>query len=78
MLFYAIYFFEKYKLSKIKITFIYVEHDVENDLILEYQYLNNYKKELLQNISKIEKCENFNKNITKLCDYCAFQDKCEN
>ena len=78
LLFYAIYFFEKYKLPKIKITFIYVEHDVENDLILEYQYLNNYKRELLQNISKIEKCENFNKNITKLCDYCAFQDKCKN
>ena len=39
LLFYAIYFFEKYKLPKIKITFIYVEHDVENDLILEYHYI---------------------------------------
>lgn len=77
LLYYAIHFFEKYKIQKIKISFVYVEHNLENDLLLEYKYLNNYKKELIQNISKIENCSDFAKNVTKLCDYCGFQEVCK-
>lgn len=76
LLYYAIHFFEKYKIQKIKISFVYVEHNLENDLLLEYKYLNTYKKELIQNILKIENCSDFTKNISKLCDYCAFQEVC--
>jgi CRISPR/Cas system-associated exonuclease Cas4 (RecB family) len=77
LLFYAIYFFEKYKLEKIVISFIYVEHNLENILELNINYLDNYKKELLLNIKTIEEDLVFCAKKSKLCDYCEFQELCE-
>ena len=76
LLFYAIYFFEKYKIEKIVISFIYVEHNLENDLELNIKYLNNYKKELLLNIKTIEEDSEFCAKKSKLCDYCGFHELC--
>ena len=76
LLFYAIHFFEKYKIPKIIISFIYVEHNLENDLELKIEYLDNYKIELLTSIKEIETCADFKPNISKLCDYCGFQEIC--
>ena len=45
-------------------------------MLLERKYLDNYKKMLLSNIINIENEQNFNSNITKLCDYCAFKEIC--
>ena len=77
LLYYAIHFFEKYRLPKIIISFIYVEHNLENDIELEYKYLNNYKRDLLMCIKEIEDETAFNPNFSRLCDYCGFKDLCD-
>lgn len=76
LLFYAIHFFQKYKIQKIIISFVYVEHNLENDLELNIEYLDNYKRELLSNIIQIENCIDFKPCTSRLCDYCAFQEIC--
>ncbi len=78
LLFYSIYFFEKYKIKNIKITFIYVEHNIENELLLDICFLDNYKKELLNNIYRIENETEFDKNKTILCKWSHFYKvKCD-
>lgn len=76
LLYYAIHFFQKYKIQKIIISFIYVEHDLENEIELNIEYLDNYKKELLSSIAEIENCVDFKPKTSRLCDYCAFQEIC--
>ena len=78
LMFYAIYFFQRYeKIDRIKISYVYVEHkDCENDILLERKYLDNYKKDLLDSISKIEMDEVFDKKPSLLCEYCEFKDHC--
>lgn len=78
LLFYAVYFFIKHEnIQNIYISYLYVEHNLENKMLLERKYLDNYKKMLLSNIINIENEQNFNSNITKLCDYCGFNQICE-
>lgn len=79
LLFYAIYFFQKYSnIDSIRISYIYVEHNIENDLLLERKYLDNYKYQLLELIASIEKETEFNKSVSKLCNYCSFRSSCSN
>jgi CRISPR/Cas system-associated exonuclease Cas4 (RecB family) len=77
LMFYAIYFFKRYTLDSISIRYLYVEHDSDNSLILQRKYLNNYIKELMDNINNIESCEDFIKKESKLCDYCDYQEFCK-
>lgn len=78
LMFYAIYFFKAYEnINKIRITYVYVEHDeYENDIVLERQYLNNYVNDLTNNIEKVEADEIFVKNEGKLCAWCDFRTYC--
>ena len=76
LLFYAIYFFEKYGVQNINISFVYVEHNLENDLELDIKYLDNYKMELLSSIKTIEEDSEFCAKKSKLCDYCGFHELC--
>ncbi len=77
LLFYAIYFFLKYKnINKIIISYIYIEHNLENSLELRRDELQDYLKKFLLNVQKIESDEMFNKTESKLCDYCDFVDIC--
>lgn len=80
LMFYAIYFFQKYQsINKINISYVYVEHDeVENKMILERQYINTYITELLTIINSAETETVFNKNQTRLCEYCEFKNHCDN
>ena len=77
LMFYAIYFFIKYtNIMEIHISYLYVEHNIENSLVLERKFLNNYIKTLITNIKKIEETIEFNKNESKLCDFCGFNEIC--
>lgn len=76
LLYYAIYFFQRYGIQKIVISFVYVEHNLENDIELDIQYLNNYKRELLTSIKNIEEDLDFPEKKSKLCDYCGFKEIC--
>lgn len=76
LLYYSIYFFQKYKIQKINISFVYVEHNLENDIELDIKYLDNYKRELLSSIKTIEEDTDFLENKSRLCDYCGFYELC--
>lgn len=79
LLFYAIYFFYSYpNVNNIRISYVYVEHDLENSITLERQYLNNYVNSLLEMIEKTETDTEFEKNKTELCEYCPYKNHCSN
>lgn len=78
LMFYAVYFFEKYNVDTIEISYVYVEHELHNSMTLTKEFLPNYKNELLSIINTIENDDNFDKNKSKLCDYCDYQEYCEN
>jgi len=51
LMYYAIYMFKKYsKVQKIHISYVYIEHDYENTMVLERKYLDNYCNSLLSEI----------------------------
>jgi len=76
LMYYAIFMFQKYsKIQKIKIMYIYIEHNVDNALVLERKYLDNYVKTLHDNIQNVE-TSNFEKKETKLCEWCDYEEFC--
>lgn len=78
LVFYSIYFFLKYpELEELKISFVYIEHALENSVILKRINLKSYILELLGLIESLENDRSFEKSITGLCDYCEFQDYCD-
>jgi len=75
-MYYAIYMFKKYsKLDTIHLSYVYIEHDVDNSLTLERKYLDNYCRDLLTTIKDVE-LSNYEKCETKLCEYCDYQEFC--
>lgn len=78
LLFYGIYFFQRYPtINTIKISYVYIEHeDHENDMVLSRAYLDSYISQLMELIDNVENDNVFNKNESKLCDYCDFKDHC--
>ena len=78
LMFYAVWFFQKFpEVLEIKIIYEYVEHLESNELDLHRDNLGNYKMQLVKLIHSIETCEDFSKNLTKLCDYCDYQELCK-
>lgn len=79
LLFYSIYFFiTRPNVNKINIEYVYVEHDgTTNSILLERQYLDNYKKEFLESIVNIENDVSFKPNYSKLCAFCDFVNDCD-
>jgi len=77
LMFYAVFFFLKYtKIDKIRISYVYVEHNSENDIILERKYLDNYIKQLMQPIHEAENDTEYKKCKSRLCDWCPYQEHC--
>ena len=79
LLFYAIYFFYSYpKINNIKLSYVYVEHNLENTIILERKYLDNYINDLISLIEETENDVEFKKNETNLCEWCPYKEYCSN
>lgn len=80
LMFYAIYFFQKYShVNTIRISYVYVEHnEAENDIVLERKYLQNYVNDLMSLIYAAENDIQFQKCPSKLCDYCEYKEHCDN
>jgi len=76
LIYYAAWYFSKFPIDTIKVKYIFVEHGTELEYTMTKDRLPYYNKMLLSNISKIEKCQDFEKNETSLCDWCDFQDYC--
>lgn len=76
LIYYAIYMFNKYsKLEEIEIKYIYIEHNLDNSVVLLRKNLKQYQNEFKTTIQNLESSD-FPKNITKLCDYCDYQEHC--
>ena len=80
LMFYAIYFFQRYPaINKIKISYVYVEHEnSENFVILDREFLHNYIHELINSIQTVETDKVFIKNSSRLCSYCQYKEHCAN
>lgn len=78
LMFYGIYFFQRYPtIDTIKISYVYVEHDdLENAIVLERKFLDTYVSQLIELINNVENDIDYNKNPSKLCDYCDFKTHC--
>lgn len=78
LLYYAIYFFLKEpKINKIRISFVYIEHFLENDMILSREYLDKYIQSFKESISNVE-YSNFEKKPNMFCSNCPFNEYCKN
>lgn len=75
LLFYQIYFFKKFSVDQVRISYCYVEHNLENDLLLKKEHLKSYEKTLVQAITNQEN-SNYKKVESKLCEWCPYQDVC--
>lgn len=73
--FYQIEFFKKTDVQEIRVQYVYVEHLLENALVLKREYLPKYEELLLGYIDKQESSD-FEPIRTRLCDWCPFQDVC--
>jgi len=79
LMFYAIYFFVKYpKVSNISISYVYVEHNIENSLLLSRDNLDVYVSQLSNQIISSETDVLFAKSYSKLCDWCPYKEHCDN
>lgn len=75
---YAIYFFmTDSSINTIKISYVYVQHCQENSLMLKREYLPQYLKSFLEVIKKLEDDSEFERNPSKLCDWCDFRELCK-
>lgn len=91
LLIYAVYIFQRYNFKKINLRFVYVEHNLENSITLNYNDYEIHKFMLLNDIQNIlnlleiskisneEKFEisNFKCSVKKLCQWCNFKEFCQ-
>lgn len=91
LLIYAVYIFQRYNFKKINLRFVYVEHNLENSITLNYNDYEIHKFMLLNDIQNIlnlleiskisneEKFEisNFKCSVKKLCNWCDFKEFCQ-
>jgi len=73
---YGSWYFAKFPVDKIKIVYVFVEHNTTLEYTLTRERVQDYKKALLLPIIKAEKDEVFEKITSPLCDYCEFRDVC--
>lgn len=77
LIIYAIWFFKKYeKLTQIKIRFVYVEHLLENSLVLQRDKIEDILNNLKILIKTIKLDTDYHKKPNPLCDWCDFKDTC--
>lgn len=77
---YALWVFKMYpKIETVKGVYCYVEHDKRNQKIFTRQEMTFIETYFKNKLIKIENDETFNKNVTKLCNWCDYfkQGYCE-
>ena len=76
LLYYGTWYFHNFPVDKINIKYIFVEHGTYLEYPMYRENMDQYNKVLLQNINNIEKCEDFYKVESGLCQYCDYYDLC--
>lgn len=76
LLLYSLFFFRKFEnIDTIRISYIYVEHELENTMTLERKYLDKYIETLQTMIQNVETATEYVKK-TKFCNWCPYKDLC--
>lgn len=76
LLLYSLFFFKKYtNINTIRISYIYVEHELENAMILERKFLDKYIETLSTMINNVESATEYVRK-TKFCNWCPYKDLC--
>lgn len=78
LLYYAIGLFSKMPFNKIILAYAYVEHDKMNLKEVYRSDIEKYKAALYNNVNKIESDTVFEKNESALCNWCDYQNHCDN
>ena len=68
---------KKYNLEKVKIRYVYVEHNKENSMFITKKDIPLYTESLKKAIQEMEECNYYYKNHHILCDYCEFRSLCD-
>lgn len=78
LLLYSIYFFQRYNtLQKLKVSYVYVDHDVVNSFVVDKTIIHKWKHHFLEIVNDIETAKEFLPNHSRLCHWCPFEEKCE-
>ena len=78
LIYYAVYFFVVYKyVQKVRLSFVYVEHNTENVLELSRESCETYTQRLKQNVEILESDTEFVPKKSWKCNYCSFKNLCE-
>lgn len=78
LLLYSIYFFERYPaLDKLKISYVYVDHDIVNSLVVLRTYIEKHKEHFLNIVKKIETDQEYLPKHSALCKWCPFENTCQ-
>jgi len=78
LMYYAAWYFTNFPVDTIIIEYDFVEHTHEPyRKVLTRANLNKYKKFLIQNILSAEKCTDWDKTESPLCNWCEFEDHCK-
>ena len=75
---YASWYFTKFPVDTLIITYVFVEHNTTLEYTLTRDKLNAYNKALLTPIVKAEKADEFPKDLSPLCNFCEFYTHCNN
>jgi len=70
---YSVWAFLNFNIDIVETYFFFVEHSKYVKKTFKKEQLNELLKKILLYLRKIEKCNNFDKNISPLCNYCEFK-----
>lgn len=74
---YSLFFFNHQNINKIKLRYCYIEHNLENNLIISKQSTNSTKEWIVNTVNNIEHDKNFECKYSVLCNYCQFKNFCK-
>lgn len=74
---YSLFFFNNPSIQKIRLRYIYIEHNLENELIIDRNCIENVKRWILDTVNKLENDNTFDCKYTILCDYCQYKNFCK-
>lgn len=77
LLSYSLFFFNHKNVDKIKLRYLYVEHNQENCLIVDKRSVKSTKQWILNIVKNIENDSEFICKYSTLCNYCQYKNFCK-
>lgn len=74
---YALWAIQKFKLKGVKVQFCFVEHNYVQECVIQANQVDDLREKFKNKILEIEQCNDWEKKIGPLCNYCDYQYLCE-